>query len=190
MEMQNDSAVRIIVAVTAASGAIYARQTLETLIKEDSVSEIGLILSDNAEEVMQSEHETIPTSTKIRRFSNSDLFASPASGSSDWNAMIIVPCTVATVARIASGVSRTLIERSADVMLKERRRLVVVLRETPLSLIHIRNLATITEAGAVVLPAAPSFYSHPGDIEELCSTVTSKAVSMAGIDIPHYHWGE
>lgn len=180
--------MKIIVAVTAASGAIYARQLLEQLVASPQVENIALILSTNAEAVAETEGVTLPESGKITRYANDNLFAAPASGSARWDAMVIVPSSVGTVGRVASGVSQTLIERAADVMLKERRRLVVVVRETPLSLIHLRNMTTLTEAGAIVLPASPSFYSRPTDIEELCNTVTERIVSLLGIDAPHYEW--
>ena len=180
--------MKIIVAVTAASGAIYARQLLEQLVASPQVESIALILSTNAEAVAETEGVTLPESGKITRYANDNLFAAPASGSARWDAMVIVPSSVGTVGRVASGVSQTLIERAADVMLKERRRLVVVVRETPLSLIHLRNMTTLTEAGAIVLPASPSFYSHPTDIEELCNTVTERIVSLLSIDAPHYEW--
>ena len=180
--------MKIIVAVTAASGAIYARQLLEQLVTSPQVENIALILSTNAEAVAETEGVTLPESDKITRYANDNLFASPASGSARWDAMVIVPSSVGTVSRVASGTSQTLIERAADVMLKERRRLVVVVRETPLSLIHLRNMTTLTEAGAIVLPASPSFYSRPTDIEELCSTVTERIVSLLGIDAPHFEW--
>ena len=180
--------MKIIVAVTAASGAIYARQLLEQLVASPQVENIALILSTNAEAVAETEGVTLPESDKITRYANDNLFAAPASGSARWDAMVIVPSSVGTVGRVAAGVSQTLIERAADVMLKERRRLVVVVRETPLSLIHLRNMTTLTEAGAIVLPASPSFYSRPTDIEELCSTVTERIVSLLGIDAPHFEW--
>lgn len=180
--------MKIIVAVTAASGAIYARQLLEQLVASPQVENIALILSTNAEAVAETEGVTLPESDKITRYANDNLFAAPASGSARWDAMVIVPSSVGTVGRVAAGTSQTLIERAADVMLKERRRLVVVVRETPLSLIHLRNMTTLTEAGAIVLPASPSFYSRPTDIEELCSTVTERIVSLLGIDAPHFEW--
>ena len=180
--------MKTIVAVTAASGAIYARQLLEQLVTSPQVENIALILSTNAEAVAETEGVTLPESDKITRYANDNLFAAPASGSARWNAMVIVPSSVGTVGRVAAGTSQTLIERAADVMLKERRRLVVVVRETPLSLIHLRNMTTLTEAGAIVLPASPSFYSRPTDIEELCSTVTERIVSLLGIDAPHFEW--
>jgi 4-hydroxy-3-polyprenylbenzoate decarboxylase len=104
--------------------------------------------------------------------------------------MVVVPSSVGTIGRVASGVSQTLIERAADVMLKERRRLIFVVRETPYSLIHLRNMTTLTEAGAVILPASPSFYSLPQDIEAVCQTVTERITSMLGIEGKRYEWGE
>jgi 4-hydroxy-3-polyprenylbenzoate decarboxylase len=127
---------------------------------------------------------------KIERFDNDDMFASPASGSARWDAMVVVPCSMGCVGRIASGVSGDLIARAADVMLKEGRTLIVVPRETPLGLIHLRNLTTLAEAGAVVLPASPSFYSHPETLEAVCATVTDRILSRLGIDAPRYEWGK
>ena len=182
--------MRVLVAITGASGAIYARQAVEMLIANDSVEAIGIIYSDNAPDVLKAEGVTIPTSQKIVNIANDDMWSSAASGSSRWNAMIIIPASMGTCGRIAAGISRTLIERAADVMLKERRRLVVVVREAPYSLIHLRNMVTLTEAGAVVIPASPSFYFNPSSIEELCMTITTRAIEMAGISVEHKHWGE
>ena len=180
--------MRIVVAITAASGAIYARQLLSALIDTPQVESIALICSTNAEAVVKTEGVTLPESQKIVRYDNHDLFASPASGSARWDSMVIVPASVGTLGRVASGVSQTLIERAADVMLKERRRLIVVVRETPLSLIHLRNMVSLTVAGGIVLPASPSFYSNPQDIEQVCNTVTERIVSLLGIDAAHYEW--
>ena len=182
--------MRVLVAITGASGAIYARQAVEMLIANDSVEAIGIIYSDNAPDVLKAEGVTLPTSTKIAYFANDDMWSSAASGSSRWDAMLIIPASMGTCGRIAAGISRTLIERAADVMLKERRRLVVVVREAPYSLIHLRNMVTLTEAGAVVIPASPSFYFNPTSIEELCMTITTRAIEMAGISVEHKHWGE
>ena len=182
--------MKVVVAITAASGAIYARQLLTSLVESGEVERIAVIYSTNARAVVAHEGETMPTSAKIEEFDNDNLFASPASGSARWDAMVVVPSSVGTIGRVASGVSQTLIERAADVMLKERRRLIVVVRETPLSLIHLRNMTALTEAGAVIVPAAPSFYSRPESIEALCLTVTERIVSLLGISAPHYKWGE
>lgn len=182
--------MNIIVAITGASGAIYARQTLELLLASAEVERIALILSDHAADVIAAEGVTLPTSERIERYANNDMWSSPASGSARWDAMIVVPASMGTVARFAAGISRTLIERAADVMLKERRRLVVVVRETPYSLIHLRNMTTLTEAGAIVVPASPSFYFCPATIEELAMSVTQRAVEMAGIATNHRAWGD
>ena len=182
--------MKIIVAITGASGAIYARQCLENLIAHPAVERVALILSDNAEDVLRAEGVTLPASERVERFSNDDMWASVASGSARWDAMIIIPASMGTVGRIASGISRTLIERAADVMLKERRRLVVVVRESPYSLIHLRNMTTLTEAGAIILPASPSFYFNPATVEELCLTTSLRALEMAGVEVDHRHWGE
>ena len=118
------------------------------------------------------------------------MFAPTASGSARYDAMIIVPASMGTIGRIASGVSLSLIERSADVMLKERRRLICVVRETPYSLIHLRNMTMITEAGGIIFPASPSFYFNPQNIEALTMTVSTRAVELLGIQVPHREWGK
>ena len=181
--------MRVVVAVTAASGAIYARQCVELLLGSDSVERIALIYSREAEAVAKSEDVVMPADSRVEVYSNDDMWASPASGSARWDSMIIVPSTMGTIGRIASGVSQTLIERSADVMLKERRRLVIVAREAPYSLIHLRNMTTLTEAGAIIIPASPSFYFNPATIEELCLTISVRAVELAGISVEHREWG-
>ena len=104
--------------------------------------------------------------------------------------MIIVPASMGTVGRIAAGISRTLLERAADVMLKERRRLVMVVREAPYSLIHLRNMTTLTEAGAIIIPASPSFYFRPANIEALCLSISTRATEMLGMEVEHPRWGE
>ena len=182
--------MKIVVAVTAASGSLYASLLLRQLMESEQVERVALIWSANARAVALHEGVEMPQHEKIVEYDNDDMFSAPASGSADWNAMVVVPSSVGTVARVASGVSQTLIERAADVMLKERRRLIFVVRETPLSLIHLRNMTTLTEAGAVILPASPSFYSNPTDITALCMTVIERVVSLLGIEAPHYKWGD
>ena len=178
--------MKIVVAITAASGAIYARQLLERIVASNEVERIAVIYSANARAVMAHEGEVMPCSTKIEEYDNDNMFSAPASGSARWDAMVVVPSSVGTIGRVASGVSQTLIERAADVMLKERRRLIVVVRETPYSLIHLRNMTALTEAGAVVLPASPSFYSHPADLEQAVMTVTERIIAHMGISQPSY----
>lgn len=182
--------MNVVVAITGASGAIYARQCLELLLESSEVERIALICSDNAEGVIAHEGVTLPLSKRIERYSNNDMWSSVASGSAVWNAMIVVPSTMGTVGRIAAGVSQTLIERAADVMLKERRRLVLVVREAPYSLIHLRNMTTITEAGGIIIPASPSFYFKPKDVENLTLTISTRAVELLGLTVAHPHWGE
>lgn len=180
--------MEIVVAITGASGAIYARRTLELLLASGQVERIALILSDTAKQVVEHEHVQLPCDERVELYDNGELFSSVASGSAAWDAMVIVPASMGTVGRIASGVSQTLIERAADVMLKERRRLVVVVRETPYSLIHLRNMTTLTEAGAVVLPASPSFYSHPSTIEQAVDTVVERIIAHVGVEQTHYEF--
>ncbi len=184
--------MKIIIGVTGASGTIYARQvataTADLAAQKRVVERIGLIVSRRGEEVAAWEGVEFPDHPLIERFSNDDMFASPASGSAGWDTMVIVPCSMGCVGRIAAGVSGDLIARAADVMLKEGRRLVVVPRETPLNLIHLRNLVTLAEAGATVLPASPSFYSHPTDIDTLAATVTDRIIARLGLPHDGYVW--
>ena len=182
--------MKIIVAITGASGGVYARLCLEQLLQAEEVEQIALIVSDTAHKVLEFEGVELPKSEKIVCYNNDDMFSPVASGSAAYDARVVVPASMGSVGRIASGVSLSLIERAADVMLKERRRLVCVVRETPYSLIHLRNMTTLTEAGAIILPASPSFYSHPSNIEELAATLTERVLAHAGLDLPHYEWGE
>lgn len=180
--------MRVIVAITGASGSIYARLTIEALLRAPEVEHIALIYSDTAREVVAFEGVEIPSDERITLYDNHNLFASVASGSAAYDAMVVVPSSVGTLGRIAHGLSQTLIERAADVMLKERRRLILVVREAPYSLIHLRNMTTLTEAGSIIVPASPSFYSHPATLEEACLTVVERVITLLGIDQPHYIW--
>ena len=182
--------MKIVVAITAASGGIYARLTLERLLRSSEVSQIALVCSARAREVLAHEDVVLPEDGRIRLFGNDDLFAPPASGSARYDAMVVVPSTVGTVGRVAAGAAQSLIERAADVMLKERRRLGLVTREAPLGTVHLRNMIALSECGAVICPASPSFYSRPGTIEELCGTVADRAAALLGVDIPRYEWGK
>lgn len=176
--------MKVVVAITGASGAIYARQTVQLLEKDDKVESIALIFSDNGEQVMKYEQgdKWITECKKVTILRNNDFYTSPASGSAHYDALVVVPSSVGSMSRIALGISDSLITRAADVMLKERRKLIIVLRETPLSLIHINNMKLLTEAGAVILPAAPSFYHSPKDIEELTMSVAKRIIALLGLD--------
>ena len=182
--------INVIVAITGASGAIYARQVIELLLASEQVERIAVVKSAAAEDTLAAEDVALPASSRVEYFANDDMFSSMASGSARWDAMVVVPCSMGSVGRIAAGVSRTLIERAADVMLKERRPLIMVVREAPYSLIHLRNMTTLTEAGAIILPASPSFYFKATTIEELCLTISVRAVEQLGIVIDHRAWGD
>jgi 4-hydroxy-3-polyprenylbenzoate decarboxylase len=184
--------IKLIVGVTGASGAIYAKVLFDSLLQlNDQLAEVAVLFSDNAKgvwkyELGNSDYEKLP----FTFYQKDDFYSPVASGSSGYDAMIIVPCSMGTLGRIASGVSSDLMTRAADVMLKERRKLVLVARETPLSLIHINNMKTVTEAGGIICPATPSFYSRPKTMEELAETVTNRALSLAGIEVDGFRWGE
>ena len=175
--------MKIVVAVTAASGALYARLCLEQLLRAEEVSEIALVYSTHASEVADFEGVTMPEDPRIRIFDNDDLFAPPASCSADYDAMAVVPCSVGTLGRIACGVSQSLIERAADVMLKERRRLVLMARETPLHLTHLRNMVSVTEMGAVVCPPMPAFYLKPQTVADIVNASVARVLDL--LDVPH-----
>jgi 4-hydroxy-3-polyprenylbenzoate decarboxylase len=185
---------KIVIGITGASGAPYARRLLEALKEragtKDDV-EVGVCLSATAPEVWSTEcggdlREAIGFPTWGMR----DFKAPFASGSAGWHAMAIVPCSMGTAARIAHGISDTLLTRAADVMLKERRALVVVPRETPLSVIHLENLTALARAGATILPAMPSFYGRPATIEDALDTVIARVLDHLGLDNDLAHrWG-
>lgn len=184
-------AKKIIVAVTGASGSVYARLLLRELLKTDAVAEIALVFSDNGVKVAEYEGQDLSfaeNDPRVKIYFNDDMFSPPASGSAKYDAMVIMPCSAGSMGRIACGVSGDLISRAADVMLKERRKLLLVLRETPLSTIHLKNMVSLSEAGAVVIPASPSFYSHPDTIEDLCMTIVERVISQLGFDMPSYEW--
>jgi flavin prenyltransferase len=184
--------LKLIVGVTGASGAIYAKVLFDSLIQlSDQVGEVAVLFSANAKgvwnyELGNSDFEKLP----FTHYKSDDFYSPVASGSSGYDVMIVIPCSMGTLGRIASGVSNDLLTRAADVMLKERRKLILVARETPLSLIHINNMKTVTEAGGIICPATPSFYSHPNTIEQIAATVTNRALSLAGIKVDGFRWGE
>lgn len=183
---------KIVVAITGASGSIYAKVLVDKLLAlKDQVADVGLILSDNAKTVWEFElgnkdFEALP----FKIYNKSDFMAPFASGSSDFNAMIICPCSMGTLGRIASGISNDLSSRTADVMLKERRKLILVTRDTPLNLIHINNMKTITEAGGIICPASPSFYSQPKNFEALAATVIDRVLDLLGLEQKTFRWNQ
>ena len=176
--------MKVIIAITGASGAMYAHLMLKRLAGlGDRLGEVALVVSKTAEEVWRYELPGEPLEQHPFRRHAPDSFFSPlASGSAGYDAMIVIPCSVGTMGRIAAGTADDLIARAADVMLKERRKLILVVREAPYNLIHIRNMATLTEAGAVIMPASPSFYHRPETMDEAGMTVVRRALVLAGIE--------
>ena len=189
----NPESLNIIVAVTGASGSLYAKLLLEALCRfqsEGQVNQLGVVFSEKAKEVWAHEIGVFPDSFPYTVYFQDDFSAPFASGSSSYDVMMVCPCSMGTMGRIANGLSDTLITRAADVMLKERRRLILAVRETPIHLIHIQNMQTLTLAGAIIAPASPSFYSHPQSVEELAMTVVDRWLQLAGLKKEMYRWGE
>ena len=194
------SASSLLVAITGASGSVYGLRLLERAVEQ--FSQVNLVVSRRGAQVLR--HETQvevdlepmavrglspPVAERARLYHPDDLEAPFASGSNACDAMAVIPCSMGTAGRIAAGVSDDLITRAADVMLKERRPLVLVPRETPLNLIHLRNLTALCEAGAVILPAMPGFYTRPERIEDLVDFVVERALRHLGIDdTPRHTW--
>ncbi len=190
MEMRKNH--KIIIGVTGASGAVYAKTLLETLATlKNKVDKIDVVFSDNAKEIWKYELDTDPEQTiPFKIYSKNDFFAPFASGSAGYDTMIICPCSMGTLGRIANGTSDDLITRASDVLLKERKKLILVPRETPFSLIHINNMKIITEAGGIICPAIPSFYNKPGSIEDLVDTVVNRILQLADIMTNSFKWGD
>jgi 4-hydroxy-3-polyprenylbenzoate decarboxylase len=183
---------KIIVAVTGASGAIYAKVLFDKLhLLKEQIEDVGVIMSDNAKEVWKfelknSDYENLP----FTLYDKNDFNAPFASGSARYGVLIVCPCSMGTLGRIASGISNDLTTRAADVILKERRKLILVTRDTPLSLIHLNNMKTVTEAGGIICPASPSFYSQPKNFEELAATVIDRIIDLCGLNQPTFRWNE
>ncbi|MEO7306405.1 MAG: UbiX family flavin prenyltransferase [Ferruginibacter sp.] len=183
---------KIVIAITGASGSIYADLLLKKLQQLNGQWEaLSLVMTSNAKEVWKIELGNEKFSNyDVKLYSQQDFNAPFASGSGQYDTMIIIPCSMGTLGRIACGISNDLISRAADVVLKERRKLICVVRDTPYNLIHIRNMETITLAGGIICPATPSFYSNPATIEELAATVVDRVIDLAGLHNESYRWGK
>ncbi|MGQ0740360.1 MAG: UbiX family flavin prenyltransferase [Bacteroidota bacterium] len=183
---------KIAVAITGASGSVYAELLLEKLLAAGSqYDDLAVVMTDNAKEVWKTELANESWKEFPVKFYDTKDFSAPfASGSGKYDILIIIPCSMGTLGRIASGVSNDLITRAADVILKERRKLICVVRENPYNLIHIRNMETITLAGGIICPATPSFYSRPSSVKEVAATVVDRVLDLAGIDIQTFRWGQ
>lgn len=183
---------KIVVAITGASGSIYAQLLLRKLnYFKEQIEAVGVVMSDNAKDVWRFElgnadFEQLP----YKIYNKNDFFAPFASGSAKYDTMIVCPCSMGTMARIAQGISNDLTSRAADVVLKERRKLILVVRDTPYNLIHINNMQVITQAGGIICPASPSFYSKPQTFEDLASTVVDRVLDLAGFDVKSFRWAE
>ncbi len=192
MNLTNRPKHKIVVAIGGSSGSIYAKVLLDRLQQyQEQIAAVGMVMSKNAElnwelELGNRDFESYP----FQRYAKDDFMAPFASGSAKYGTMIVCPCSMGLLGRIAQGVSNDLITRAADVVLKERRRLIVVPRDTPYNLIHLENMRQITLAGGIICPASPSFYSRPETFEELAATVVDRVIDLAGIEIDSYRWGE
>ena len=183
---------KIVVAITGASGSVYAKVLLTKLCQiKDQIEELGVVMTENAKDVWKTElGDEDYKNYDVKYYGQQDFYAPFASGSGQYSTMIIIPCSMGTLGRIASGISSDLITRAADVILKERRKLICVARDTPYNLIHIKNMEKITLAGGIIAPDTPSFYSLPKTIEEVAETVVDRVIDLAGLQQNSYRWGE
>lgn len=183
--------MKLVIGITGASGALYAKILAEKISKfSNIISDVGIVFSPNAKEVWMHELQEKPEIYWFTEYEHMDFYAAFASGSAQYDAMVICPCSMGTLGKIAHGVSDNLITRAADVMLKERKKLILVPRETPLNLIHIKNMELLTLAGGIICPANPSLYSRPQTITEMCETVVDRVIHLLGIECDSYKWGE
>jgi 4-hydroxy-3-polyprenylbenzoate decarboxylase len=184
--------MKIIVAISGSSGSIYAKILLDRLkIMVNQMEAIGVVMSDNA--IYNWELEIgvwQPENYPFKFYQKMDFMAPFASGSAKYGVMIVCPCSMGLLGRIASGTSTDLITRAADVILKERRKLILVTREMPLNLIHIKNMETVTLAGGIICPATPSFYGKPITVEDVAGTVIDRVLDLSGLEWKSFRWGE
>src|SRR5438552_5591673 len=174
--------MKLVIAATGASGTIYLQRLLAQI--DCAAHEVHLVMSAHASQVAKHELDNFKIAPEVSQHSGNDMNVPFVSGSARFDAMVIVPCSMATLGRIASGSSDSALSRAADVFLKERRKLILVPRETPWSLIHARNVVTLLEAGAIVLPAIPSFYSRPGSVQDVADTVVWRILDQIGFPNP------
>jgi 4-hydroxy-3-polyprenylbenzoate decarboxylase len=182
---------KIAIAITGASGSIYAKVLLDKIIQlQNQIDECVVVMSNNAKQVWAHElGNTNYANYNVTYAAKTDFQSPIASGSAGFDAMLICPCSMGTLSRVAHGISDDLITRAADVMLKERKKLILITRETPLNLIHIKNMENVTSAGGIICPATPSFYSLPKSMEELALTVVDRALQLANIETNSFKWG-
>jgi len=182
-------AKNIIFAIGGASGSLYAQQFAKLLENDKRVNKVAMIMSPNASGIWKAElNNEEYQNYNFTPYSHNDFYAPIASGSSDFDTMVIIPCSMGQIARISQGISEDLISRAADVILKERKKLVVVPREAPYSLIHLRNMTSLTEAGGIVCPASPSFYSQPNDVTAIVNTIVHRVMDLIDLPVATYRW--
>ncbi len=183
---------KIVIAATGASGSIYTKLLFDKLLKlKDQIEDIGIVFSKNAKEIWEYELEDKSYNDyPFKQYEFNDFYAPFASGSAQYDTMIICPCSMGTLGRIANGTSDDLITRTADVILKEKQKLILIPREIPYNLIHIKNMEIITFAGGIICPATPSFYSKPKNIEDVVSTVINRVLDLADLDVDYKRWGK
>lgn len=183
---------KIILAITGASGSLYAKILITRLSSLDSPpAEIAVVFTDTAREIWKYETGSdFEANHPAKEYKNNSFYAPFSSGSSTYDTMIICPSSMGMIGRIANGVSDDLIARAADVMLKEKRRLIIVPREAPYNLIHLKNMEQLTLTGAIICPASPSFYSKPSTIDDLLDTIVERIISLAGFEGDSYRWME
>lgn len=191
-KIQEQKMKKIVVAVGGSSGSIYTKVLFDKLqLLDNQIAKVGVVMSDNAKYNWEYELENKDYQNYNFDFYHKMDFMAPfASGSARYDTMIVCPCSMGLMARIATGISSDLVTRAADVILKERRKLILIPRDTPFSLIHINNMKLLTEAGAIVCPATPSFYSKPKTFEELAATVIDRVLDLAGFELESYRWSE
>lgn len=181
--------MKLVLAGTGASGAIYLQRLLRKI--DATAHEVHLVLSAFARQVIQDELGALDVPPGVQQHGDKSMNVPFASGSTRFDAMVICPCSMGTLGRIAAGTSDSTIIRAADVFLKERRKLIVVPRETPWNLIHARNVCTLIEAGALVMPASPSFYSRPADLDAVADTVVDRILDQLGLPVSGaFRWTE
>ncbi|MEP7077520.1 MAG: UbiX family flavin prenyltransferase [Chthoniobacterales bacterium] len=179
--------MKLVIAATGASGTIYLQRLLAQV--DAKANEVHLVMSRHAKQVATQESEDFAIPPHVIEHDDNDLYVPFVSGSARFDAMVVIPCSMSTLGRIATGSGESALLRAADVFLKERRRLIVVPRETPWNLIHARNVVTLLEAGAIVLPAIPSFYSRPQTAVEIADTVVWRILDQLGLPNPRaYRW--
>ncbi|HMQ07086.1 MAG TPA: UbiX family flavin prenyltransferase [Saprospiraceae bacterium] len=185
----NQSQRKVALALGGSSGTMYAYLLMKKLATFSNIH-VSVVMSDNA--IVNWELELGPfveSQIPFRIYKNDDFFAPFASGSARFDTLVICPCSMGLLGRIALGISNDLITRTADVMLKERRKLIIVPREAPYNIIHLENMLRLTQAGAIICPASPSFYSRPKSIEDLCNTIVDRVLDIIDLPVDTYRWG-